>query len=129
MIQSRRRGTLAACCAFALACSSCGSPTAPSGTGLTGTVVRGPIQPVCHVDAPCDAPFAAGFTVKQGTRTVAAFRSDSQGHFEVRLAPATYLVVPDSDAPIISPGTQAKEVVVSTGGLTPVVLHFDTGIR
>jgi hypothetical protein len=128
-MESRQRRPLSGLCALVLACCSCGGPTAPSGTGLTGTVVRGPIQPVCRVDVPCDAPFAAGFSVKQGSRTVAAFRSDSQGHFEVRLAPATYVVVPDSDAPVMAPMTQEKEVVVGSEGLTTVVLHFDTGIR
>ena len=46
---------------LAVACclAGCGSPTAPSDTGLTGTVVRGPIRPVCEVDVSCgDAPFA-----------------------------------------------------------------------
>jgi hypothetical protein len=96
---------------------------------LAGIVVRGPVQPVCQVDVLCDAPFSAGFTVQEGSRVVASFRSDSQGHFEVPLARGTYAVVPDPDAPIILPKTQAKEVVVGPGGLTNVVLHFDTGIR
>ena len=87
---------------LAVACglAACGSPTAPSDTGLAGTVVRGPVQPVCQVDVPCDAPFSASFTVQQGSRVVASFRSDSQGHFESRLPPGMYLVVPGSDAPI-----------------------------
>jgi hypothetical protein len=116
----------------ALACclAGCGSPTAPSDTGLAGTVVRGPVQPVCEVDVPCgDAPFSASFTVQQGTRVVASFRSDTQGHFESRLPPGTYLVVPGPDAPIISPRTQTKEVQVGSTGLTTVLLQFDTGIR
>jgi len=116
---------------FALAgcIAGCGSPTAPSDTGLAGTVVRGPVQPVCRVDVPCDAPFSASFTVQQGNRVVASFRSDSQGHFESRLSPGSYLVIPGSDAPIISPRTQAKEVEVGSSGLTTVLLQFDTGIR
>ena len=60
---------------------------------------------------------------------VAGFRSDAQGHFEVPLARGVYLVVPGSDAPIISPKAQAKEVVVGSNRLTTVLLHFDTGIR
>jgi hypothetical protein len=117
---------------LALACglAACGSPTAPSDTGLAGTVVRGPVRPVCQVDVPCDAPFSASFTVQQGNRmVVASFRSDSQGHFESRLPPGRYLVVPGSDAPIMLPTAQAKEVEVGPRGLTPVLLQFDTGIR
>jgi hypothetical protein len=91
--------------------------------------MRGPVQPVCQIAVPCDAPFSAGFTVQQGDRVVAAFRSDSQGHFEVLLAPGMYVVVPNPDAPIISPRAQAKDVVVGSAGPTTVLLHFDTGIR
>jgi hypothetical protein len=60
---------------------------------------------------------------------IATFRSDAQGHFEVRLPAGTYLIVPGPDAPIISPSGQAKQVVVGSDGLTQVHLEFDTGIR
>jgi hypothetical protein len=115
----------------ALSCwtSGCSTPAAPSETTLAGTVVRGPVQPVCRVDLPCDAPFSATFAVRQGERIVAGFRSDSAGHFDVRLGPGMYLVVPGADAPIISPSAQAKEVIVGSSGPTIVTLHFDTGIR
>jgi hypothetical protein len=109
--------------------ASCGAPAAPSETALAGTVVRGPIQPVCRVDLPCDVPFSANFTVQQGERVVARFRSDSEGRFDVQVARGTYLVVPGPDAPIISPSAQAKEVIVGSNGPTIVLLHFDTGIR
>ena len=114
-----------------LACfiSACRSPAAPSDTGLVGTVTRGPIRPVCQVDLPCDEPFGASFRVQQGSRVVASFRSDAQGHFESRLLPGIYLVVPGSDAPIISPTVQSKQVEVGSNGLTTVLLQFDTGIR
>jgi hypothetical protein len=115
----------------ALSCwtAGCGAPTAPGDSALVGTVVRGPVQPVCQVGVQCDAPFSASFTVQQGDRVVATFRSDSQGHFEVRLAGGVYVVVPGPDAPIMLPGAQAKEVVVGSSGLTTVLLQFDTGIR
>ena len=117
--------------AVALAALSCSNDasTATLTTGLTGTVTRGPITPVCMVDVPCDAPFAAHFTVRLGSHTVAAFQSDSVGHFEVRLAPGSYIVVPGSDALIISPSVQSKSVTVGLVGLTVVNLDFDTGIR
>jgi len=117
--------------AFALSCwiAGCGVPTAPSDTALVGTVIRGPVQPVCRIDIPCDAPFGASFTVERGARVIAAFRSDSQGHFEVPLPSGAYVIVPGPDAPIMSPRAQAKEVSVGPRGTTTVVLHFDTGIR
>jgi hypothetical protein len=107
----------------------CGSPSGPTNTGLTGTVRRGPITPVCQLTVPCDEPFSATFTVRQAERTVATFRSDNQGHFESHLPPGVYLVIPAPDAPIISPAAQAKQVDVAAAGLTTVVLQFDTGIR
>jgi hypothetical protein len=111
------------------ASAACGAPAAPGGTTLVGTVMRGPTQPVCQVAVPCEAPFSAGFTAEQRGRVVAAFRSDSQGRFELKLNPGDYLIVPGPDAPIISPKAQAKEVVVASAGPTTIVLHFDTGIR
>jgi hypothetical protein len=93
-------------------------------------VVRGPITPVCRVDVPCDAPFSAGFTVQRAGRQVAQFQSDSAGQFTVYLQPGAYSVVPNADAPLISPSSQAKAVTVGdTGPLTVVRLAFDTGIR
>ena len=87
-----------------LACAS----TAPSPmTGLTGVVMRGPITPVCRVDVPCDAPFSARFVVQRAGRKVAEFQSDSMGQFTVYLVPGAYTVVPNADAPIISPSSQA----------------------
>jgi hypothetical protein len=39
-------------------------------------------------------------------------------------------VIPNTDAPIIAPSSQAKQVTVeNTGTLTTVRLTFDTGIR
>ena len=117
--------------AFALGVAGCDyvAITITTDTGLIGIVVRGPVQPVCQVQVPCDAPFGASFTVEQNGRVVATFRSDAQGRFRVHLAPGSYLVVPGSDAPIISPSGQAKPVVVGPDGLTSVRLEFDTGIR
>ena len=117
--------------AFALGVAGCDyvAITITTDTGLIGIVVRGPVQPVCQAQTPCDAPFGASFTVEQNGRVVATFRSDTQGRFQVHLAPGSYLVVPGPDAPIISPSGQAKPVVVGPDGLTNVRLEFDTGIR
>ena len=112
-----------------LSIASCGSPTAPTTTGLAGTVYRGPVAPVCAFDQPCEAPFRAGFAVQRGTTRVAAFQSDERGHYEVRVPPGSYVVVPDADAPIILPKSQLKDVTVGATGLTMTDLHFDTGIR
>lgn len=113
---------------IALAAAACSGPTsATPTTGLTGTVTRGPIAPVCQVNVPCDAPFSGGFTAIGATST--HFRSDAAGQFTVYLNPGSYRIVPDTDAPIISPSSQVKTVSVGPAGLTNVQLQFDTGIR
>jgi hypothetical protein len=124
---NRCRAILLAAVGAVAACASAGpSPI----TGLTGIVVRGPITPVCRADVPCDAPFSASFTVQRSGRTVTRFQSDASGQFTVFLAPGAYTVMPNADAPIIAPTSQAKEVTVAdTGTLTAVRLLFDTGIR
>lgn len=114
----------------ALISGGCGGPTsATPTTGLTGTVMRGPVTPVCSVSAPCDAPFSAGFTANRSGSAATHFRSDADGHFTVMLQPGTYQIVPDADAPIIAPTSQVKTANVLEAGLTTVTLEFDTGIR
>jgi hypothetical protein len=98
-------------------------------TGLEGVVRRGPITPVCQLDEPCDAPFSALFDVRNTREVVAHFRSDSAGRFLVVLPPGSYVVVPDSSAPLLGAVHQVQPVVVAPDGLTHVELSFDTGIR
>ena len=106
----------------------CNNPVALT-TGLTGTVRRGPITPVCQINVPCDAPFSASFDVLRGSLRVASFRSDANGHFTIALAPGTYVIVPAADAPLMNPSAQTKTVEVSAEGISSVELMFDTGIR
>lgn len=113
-----------------VATTACSTPMSPTpGTGLTGVMLRGPTQPVCSAGATCEEPFSAGFTMEQNGQTAARFRSDPAGHFTVWIEPGTYRIVPDADAPIIAPSSQAKTVDVGAVGLTSVELHFDIGIR
>jgi hypothetical protein len=127
MMSTRFAPFLALLSALSLGCGS-GGPTGPP-TGLSGVVFRGPIQPVCTAGDPCEEAFAAGFTVRRHGFVVRRFDSDAEGRFSVELAPGTYLVVPDPDAPILGPQGQAQEVRVEEPGFTEVELHFDTGIR
>ena len=115
---------------LALSSTACESLSGPSSaTGLSGTTLRGPIQPVCAANQTCDAPFSSGFTVLKIGTIVGSFRSDTQGHYEVRLPAGGYTLVPDADAPIMKPTSQAKDVTVGSNGMTMLDLHFDTGIR
>lgn len=109
-----------------IGCSS--AQLTPPTTGLTGTVTRGPVTPVCRVDVPCSAPITGNFAVMQGMKTVATFRSNAEGQFTVMLYPGEY-AVKQVDGPSVSPFNQPKTVTVAKSGLTTVHLEFDTGIR
>lgn len=114
-----------------LACvtASCNNPATFISTGLVGEVVRGPTQPVCVENDPCEAGFAAKFWVMRGGFNVGSFTSDSTGHFEIRLVEGSYVIVPDPSAPILDPTSQTRDVEVQPYTLTLVHLQFDTGIR
>jgi hypothetical protein len=115
---------------LALGCSS--GPTTEGvgqGPGLEGQVLRGPVTPTCAPDHPCDLPFAATFHIQQNGIERARFTSDTLGHFAIALAPGSYRIIPDDAAPVMDPGSQAKDVAVGTSGVTRVRLEFDTGIR
>ncbi len=112
-------------CVFAAGCTTASA----DGSGLAGTVLRGPIQPVCAAGEPCDEPFAALFHVTRGGREVGRFRSDAAGRFAVTLPAGDYLVVPDAGAPLLNPTQQARAVRVEPDAIAQVQLEFDTGIR
>src|ERR1043165_9998781 len=113
---------------FVVAGLACGNP-AELTTGLSGTVERGPIAPVCQTGVPCTAGFSASFDVRQGSRRVATFASDPVGRFTVLLGPGKYTIVPSSSAPLMNPTAQTRDVEVLRTGITAVHLSFDTGIR
>lgn len=110
-----------------LACS--GPTTSDTGVPVAGTILRGPIQPVCQVDIACEGPLVASFSVLRGGRRITTFRTDTGGHFNILLAPGEYQVRPDADAPIIGAGTVSQPLTVIAPETRGVTLHFDTGIR
>lgn len=122
---------------FLLCLTACNAPATITSTedgtiktGLQGVVLRGPVQPVCRIDEPCDdEPFVASFSVEQSGRVVSSFTSNEEGKFLVYLKPGRYTITPGQDAPILFPESQGKEVEVLAGELTSVTLSFDTGIR
>ena len=122
---------LAGACNLFYPSSASSDEAVKAATRLEGQVVAGPQCPVERADEPCpDKPFAARFEVRDlQERFVAAFRSDTEGRFSIDLAPGTYLIRPDADAPIIAPHMQAQQVVVTDEPITRVTLVFDTGLR
>ena len=111
-------------------CRADGVPSATTaaaprvGTGVAGSVRRGPIRPVCIAGLACDAP-AAGVLVEvdSGRAAVARVRTRKDGTFLVSVPPGTYVarVVAKRSTPVV--------VRVRVGVMTRVALSIDTGIR
>ena len=72
-----------------LAAVSSGAATT---TGLHGLVTKGPTQPVCRIDQPCEAP-AKGVTLTfvKGSLTRST-TTDATGRYTISLAPGSYSV-------------------------------------
>ena len=92
--------------------------------------MAGPTCPVERLDSPCpDRPVAATIVVRDASgKEVASVRSGSNGTFEIRLAPGTYVL-----NGIRSVGlhrvAKPTTVTVLQGRFTAVTITFDTGIR
>ena len=99
-----------------------------TGTGtLHGTVMRGPIAPVCRVDTPCTAPakhIVLSFTRGGSTRTTT---TDGKGRYAIRL-PAGFYAVKTNQRPF-GRVPQPRTVRVRAGTSTRVDLQISTGIR
>lgn len=126
--------TVVAAASLALcAGAATGSPTGPRAgstvsSGLYGVVRRGPVQPVCRVDDPCDEP-AAGARLRflRAGRLVLQVVTGPKGGYRARLRAGTYAVRTDQKpfGAIPSPAT----VRVFAGRFRRVNFSIDTGIR
>src|SRR5262249_9642012 len=87
---ARRHLVPVAALAAAVFCSCGASGTA---SGLHGTVMRGPIAPVCRKGVPCAKP-AARVVVRfeLGDRIVATAKTDAKGRYKVVLGAGDYSV-------------------------------------
>ncbi len=96
-------------------------------SGLYGTVMRGPITPVCMVGVPCDAP-AANVTL---TFSRAGFaretQTDERGAYRIGLPPGIYSVHTNSKPFGQTP--RPARIRVRAGHSDRIVFMIDTGIR
>jgi hypothetical protein len=99
------------------------------GSGLHGTVTRGPTTPVCRVGVPCSAP-AAGARLRfvRHHHVVARARVRKNGTYSVLLAPGIYRVVV-ARSPRIGTGIRPHRVRVFAGPPRELDFWIDTGIR
>lgn len=100
--------------------------TSPS--GLRGTVLLGPTQPVCREGVPCEAP-AANVVLRfsQAGRVVGRATTGPRGGYRVLLAPGRYAV--STGRRTIGAGLMPRVAAVPRGRIARVDFHLDTGIR
>jgi len=94
---------------------------------IHGTVMRGPIAPVCRIGTPCTAPakgVTLSFTRNGSTRSTT---TDDRGRYSIRLAAGVY-AVKTNQRPF---GTvpQPRTIRVRAAQSTRVDFAIDTGIR
>ncbi|HZT44619.1 MAG TPA: hypothetical protein VFA24_00455 [Gaiellaceae bacterium] len=104
-------------------------------TGLHGTVVKGPITPVCRAGEPCSAPAQVTLVFR---RTVVGpkanryrfywIRTSSTGRYRVSL-PAGYYTVTVQEGIGIGRGLQPERVHVRAGHFDRIDFRIDTGLR
>ena len=123
----RAAAMLLAALALAAAFAGPATPSTPA-SGLRGIVLRGPTEPVCVVDDPCEAP-AAGIVLQfSRAGTVAArVQTGPAGGYAVRLRAGVYAV--STPAARIGSALTPRRVRVLQGRVTRVDFHLDTGIQ
>jgi hypothetical protein len=100
--------------------------SAPS--GLRGVVLRGPVQPVCRVGVPCDAPAAGSVLVfSRAGRVVPRTRTGADGRYRIALRPGRYAVRTNRTG--FERAVRPAAVTVPTGRFARVTFRIDTGIR
>jgi hypothetical protein len=96
-------------------------------SGLHGTVVKGPTQPVCRVGQPCSAPAQVTLIFRRGTRTYRA-RSTPAGVYRITL-PAGYYTVTTAERIGIVRNIRPQRIHVRAGYNDKLDFRIDTGIR
>jgi hypothetical protein len=110
---------------LAFGCGSAGGGTA---TGLRGKVMRGPTQPVCQLNDPCEEP-ARGVRLVfyRSGKVVARATTNQKGWYRVTLRPGRYTV--GTQNPRVSRNLSPKTATVPTSTVRRVDFDIDTGIR
>lgn len=113
-------------------CRSCAAPVQPTDSGITGTVMIGPISPVEKEGEINEKPYpnAVIFIMDAaGKQKIAETTSDQDGRFKVNLAPATYQLLPQTPKNQPFPIGIPQMVVVEARKFTEITVSYDSGIR
>lgn len=116
--------------ALLLAGSSLATSSQPSaGPNVRGSLMRGPVTPVCVEGRPCDAPAPGVVLVfSRSGQDVRRLTTGVAGRFAIRLEPGTY-AVRALRKPVVGGGLTPARFRVPSSGVVSLRLHLDTGIR
>lgn len=104
-----------------------GCATAPASATLNGSVVAGPTCPVERADRPCPPRPVPDLTVTaQGNGITKSTRTDSRGHFSLKLSPGTYELSATARGVM---QCDDQRVQVAANRDARVTIDCDTGIR
>ena len=111
--------------ALAFGCSSAGGGTV---TGLRGKVMRGPTQPVCYANDPCEEP-ARGVRLVfyRSGKVVARATTNQRGWYHVTLRPGRYAV--STRNPRVARNFSPKSATVPASAVRRQDFDIDTGLR
>ena len=99
------------------------------GSGLFGTVLISPAQPVCVVGEPCTAPDKNDvLAFWQRGRRVGRTRTSAEGRYRISLAPGRYTVTAKRKS-TLGRGLEPTHVVVPRARYRRVDFSVDIGIR
>jgi hypothetical protein len=115
-------------------------PPPPTGTGIKGTALVGPVTPVATPGAPNEQPLPGARIQVKEKRQLGVFYiyppfstvvvADDQGKFSVDTPAGTFEVTglpPDPSSPF--PIGSSQTVLVTAGAYTEITVHYDSGIR
>jgi hypothetical protein len=97
-------------------------------TGIEGKVTIGPISPIERSEVANERPYEATITVLDRAGIVVdQIKSDTSGHFRLKLSPGQYTLRPESLGS--HPYAREQIVTVTEIGFTSVQIQYDSGIR
>ncbi len=103
-----------------------------TGSGLYGTVRKGPITPVCRAGVPCDAPAKLTLTFEStfsSSNLRVQIDSDRNGRYRVALPPGFYTVKTGRAKTVAVRPIKPRAVHVRKGRWDRINFFVDTGIR
>ena len=117
--------------AVVLIAASC-QKSEPLNSGIKGTAMLGPINPVETIGETNDAPYAGAVIIikkSSESKEIARTKTAEDGTFTIALSEGSYWVEGLSAEGTMLPFAKPFEVQVEKDKYTDITVSFDTGIR